>query len=180
MQHRALVFALAVLGIALPSPASAQAIDAHPTLAAGFAFPLVGYEAYGAGVDVRAGVDLVFDGERSHLLTLELSWTGLAIAGARIDLVPLTVGWRWVPAPEIGFYTWIGGGVGLAVDTLDAQLGARSFLTREARAAAVVTAGIGWTFVERIDLEILYRQAVIAGDVVDPLGTIGARLGGRL
>jgi hypothetical protein len=166
-----------------PTTSSAQdtaGLEAHPTLAAGFAFPLVGYEAYGIGVDVRAGLDLVLDGERSHLLSLELAWAALAIPGARIDLVPLTVGWRWVPAPEVGFYTVVAGGAGLAFDMLEAQLGPRNLGTFGARPAVFVVAGIGWIVVEHFDIEILYRQAVISGELVDPLGTIGARLGGRL
>jgi hypothetical protein len=182
MHHRLLASSaglLWALALLVPS-ASAQDVEAHPTLAAGFAFPVVGYEAYGIGVDLRLGLDVVFDQELSQLLSLELAWIGLAIPGARVDLVPLTVGHRWVPAPEIGFYTVVAGGVGLAIDTLEAQLGERRYEASQVRIAAFVSAGIGWTFAAHVDLEIVYRQAVAAGDAVDALGTIGARLGARL
>ena len=184
MKTPALV-ALGALSLALPSTTRAQnndtlAMEAHPNVAAGFAFPLVGYEAYGFGVDLRVGVDLVFDRNLSHLLALEVSWTALAVPGARIDVLPMTLGWRWVPVPEVGFYTLVAGGAGLAVDTLEAQLGQRGFGAQSIRAAGFATLGIGFTLLAHIDLEILYRQAVIVGEAVDPLGTIGARVGGRL
>jgi hypothetical protein len=179
------LLALGALSLAIPLTARAQtndplAVEAHPHVAAGFAFPLVGYEAYGFGVDVRIGVDLVFEHDLSQLLAVEVGWAALAVSGARMDLLPITLGWRWVPVPDVGFYTLVAGGAGLAVDTLDAQLGARGLAVQSVRAAGFATVGIGFTLFAHIDLEILYRQALIVGEVVDPLGTIGARLGGRL
>lgn len=180
-----ILLALGALSLAIPSTTRAQTTDtlvveAHPHVAAGVAFPLVGYEAYGVGVDVRLGVDLVFEHELSQLLAIEVGWSSLAVPGARIDMLPMTLGWRWVPVPDVGFYTLVALGAGLAVDTLEAQLGARGLAAQSLRAAGFATLGIGFTLFRHLDVEILYRQALIVGEAVDPLGTISARIGGRL
>lgn len=160
--------------------ARAPGVVVRPTLAGGFVYALIGYEGYAFGADVRAGVDLEIEGERSHLLAIDVGWTGLAITGARLDLLPISIGWRWVPAPEIGFYTLVAVGAGLALDGIDAQLGARSISSTTARPLTQVAAGIGITIVEHLDVEVFYRQAVLGGEATDALGTVGARVGGRL
>lgn len=175
---RYLLFALLLCG--LPSSASAQDVTGHPTAAVGFAYALIGYEGYAFAPDVRVGADLTFGEERSHHAVLELGWTGFALPGARLDVVVTSCGWRWVPAPEVGFYVAVAAGGGLALDSFDAQLGARRLSGVTARPALQGALGVGITVLEHLDVELVYRQALLGGEVVDALGTIGARVGGRL
>jgi hypothetical protein len=127
-------------------------------IAAATCFVLVGFAPFATSVH---GANLLIGFDNGPLIT---DGSGLDIDGVINDQIIFG-----------GNY-----GAGTAVDTLDAQLGARGLATQSIRAAGFATVGIGFTLFAHIELEILYRQALIVGEALDPLGTIGARLGGRL
>jgi hypothetical protein len=166
----------------LPSAASAQhdtEISVRPTVAFGFSFAVVGLDTYGIAADVRAGADIVFD--RSHELTLTAGWTPSTATGARLDVFALDAGWRWRPAPEVGFFTRATLGAALAREALDVTLGNRHFGDVLVAPGVVGSVAVGWTLFDYVDVEIGYRQAflVLEGEVL-PLGSVVGSIGGRL
>ncbi len=175
--HRSLL--LAVVLLSLPHPALAQEEPrVRPTVYFGFSFALVGLDTYGIAANVRAGVDLVFD--PSHELTVTAGWTPYAMTGARLDLFAVEAGWRWRPAPEVGFYTLITVGAALGREALDVTLGQRRFEDVLVLPGAIGSIAVGWTLFDYVDFELSYRHALLAGEDLTSLGSFTASIGGRL
>lgn len=178
-----LIAALTIL--AAPALADAQAhgtsaVRVRPTVAFGAGLSLVGVDSYGVALHVRAGADVIFSAAPAHSLALGLGWTPYNVPGARLDLVVLDVGWRWRPSSSLGFYTLVSVGAAAARESLDVTLGAQRIDEATAYVGGAASVSVGWTLFDHLDVEVGYRQALLAMGAADGPGSFGSSIGGRL
>ena len=181
---RILSFLLALLAAtaSLASSAHAQTSSAprvRPTASAGISFALLGLDTYGIAADVHAGVDLDF-GDHSNELTLGASWTPYTMTGARLDLFALDAGWRWRPAPETGFFVRVTLGLVIGREALDVHLGQRRIEDIQVSPGLSAEVAIGWTFFEYVDVQLGWREVLLASSSVESVGSFVVSVGARL
>lgn len=176
---RTLVLVFVLLLPAIAHAQSPRAPHARPTASVGIAFALVGLDTYGIAADVHAGADVTF-GDRSNELTLGAGWTPYAMTGARLDLFALDAGWRWRPAPEVGFFTLLTLGLALGREALDVRLAQRHFEDVLVEPGVLASLAVGWTIFDYVDVQVGWRQALLATDRFETLGNFFASVGGRL
>ncbi|MFO0607041.1 MAG: hypothetical protein U0324_27965 [Polyangiales bacterium] len=182
---------LLAAAVAAPTPATAQtpaapraeahgAVRVRPTAALGGVLALVGLDSYGIALHARVGADVAFPGSASHSLAVTLGWTPYNVRGARLDLVVLDAGWRWRPSPALGFFTLLSVGAAAARESLDVTLGAQRIDESAVYVGGAAAVSVGWTLFDHVDVELSYRQALLAMGTADGPGSFGGSIGGRL
>jgi hypothetical protein len=152
-----------------------------PSLSAGIAFVALGYEQYGVGAILKAGVDRRLTGSVEQRLGAALSYSRFAIPGAALDLLAADAGYRIYP---VTLPLYVGGSAGLLFlrESFDVRLpGGQTIDDVTVRVGAPVGIALGVTLLRHAELEASYRHALFfGGEGAASFGHATIALGGRL
>jgi hypothetical protein len=192
MNTRHWVAGAALLVAVLPAAKSARANEAEPSfsaalparfslsLSAGVAVVAIGYEQYGVGTMLKAGVDKRL-GAFDQRLGAVLSFTRFTILGAALDLLGIEASYRVYPL-KLPLYASAGAGLVFLRESFDVRLpGSRTIDDVAMRAGTPVSIALGVTLFRHLELEAGYRHAFFfGGDGAASFGHAAIALGGRL
>jgi hypothetical protein len=193
MNARHWLLGAATLLAALPSTTTARADETagsvpssdlsrfSPSLSAGIAFVAIGYEQYGVGAILKAGLDRKLPGAVDHRLGAALSYARFTIPGAALDLLGAEAGYRVYPL-RLPLYAGGSAGVLLLRESFDVRLPRdRTIDDVTERVGAPVGVALGATLFRVVDLEASYRHALFfGGEGAASFGQAAMALGGRL
>jgi hypothetical protein len=191
-RHRLFGAAL-LLFAALPAAKTARANEAgpslrerlparfSPSLSAGAAVVATGYEEYGVGAILKAGVERRLAGALDQRLGAVLSFTRFTILGAALDLLGVEASYRIYPV-KLPLYAGASAGVLVLRESFDVRLpGGRTIDDVVARVGAPAGIALGVTLFQRLELEAGYRHAFFfGGDGAASFGHAAIALGARL
>jgi hypothetical protein len=194
MNTRHWLLGVATLFAALPSTATAHADETagssvqnaapsrfSPSLSAGVAFVAIGYEQYGVGAILKAGLDRKLTGAINQRLGAALSYSRFTIPGAALELLGAEAGYRVYPL-RLPVYAGGSAGVVCLRESFDVRLpGGRGIDDVTVRVGAPAAVALGVTLFRVAELEASYRHALFfGGEGAASFGHAAIALGGRL